>query len=115
RPLGYLVRRRRGARRAAETAIAAAERRLRDGGDQLAGRLVAYLAFVEDERAFAGTLVDHLDDPRMADDGALGLKRLVQRKTLLAVDDAQLIDAGLTRPGHAVAEHGRHGGEHFEI
>ena len=61
------MRRRRLPRRSAETAVAAAENRLRHRGDQRAGRLVGDFAFGEKERALARAFVDDVDDARSAD------------------------------------------------
>ncbi len=111
------MRRRRLARRAAEAAVGAAERGLRDGRDRCAGRLVRHLALAEDQRAFAGAFVDHLDDAQPSDHGALAGERPVQRDALLAVDDFEPIDAGvaLARPEAGMAEHGAHGRQHFQV
>src|ERR1700676_2786722 len=78
---------RRLSRRPTETAVGAAERGLRDGRDQVAGRLVAHLALAEHQRAFAGALVDHLDNALATDHGALAGEGLMQSNALLAVDD----------------------------
>ena len=74
-------------RRAAEAAVGAAECRLRDGCDQLAGRLVGHLALGEDQRALAGALVDHFDNALAADTVFCARERPVQRDALFAVDD----------------------------
>ena len=102
------MRLRRLPRRPAETAVGAAERGLRDGRDQIAGRLVAHLALAENQRAFAGALVDDFDDALAADDGALAGERLMQGDALFAVDDLDPVDAGVAvaRPETDIAEHG---------
>src|ERR1700680_2932821 len=108
---------RRLSRRPTETAVGAAERGLRDGRDQVAGRLVAHLALAEHQRAFAGALVDHLDNALATDHGALAGEGLMQSNALLAVDDLDPVDAGvaIARPKTDIAEHGGHGRQHFEI
>src|SRR6185295_7984134 len=66
------------ARRAAEAAVATAERGLQDGGDALAGRLVVDHPLGIDDRALARALIDDLGDAGAVEDGAARRKWPVQ-------------------------------------
>ena len=105
------VRHRRGARRSAEAAVAAREGRLRDGGEQIAGRLVVHLALRNDQRALAGPLVDRVDHAGVARHRAGGWQRLVEHHVVLAVHDLHPVDAGVqfARPHPRLRHDGRKG------
>src|SRR5262249_11802256 len=74
-------------------------------------------AFAEHKCAFAGTLVDHLDNAQPANHRSLGRQRTVQGDALFAVDDFDPVDSGvaLARPEPGMAEHRSHGRQHFQI
>src|ERR1700730_9430771 len=111
------MRLRRLARRAAEAAIAAAERGLRYRGDRLPGRFVRHLAFAEHQRAFAEAFIDHLDNTQSADHGSLCRQWTMQRDALLAIDDLEPIDPSVAfaRPKAGMTKDGPHGRQHFQI
>ena len=87
------------------------------GGNELAARLFGDLPLREDQRPFAGALVDDLDNAHAADDRSCAGERPVQGDALLAVDEPHPIDAGiaLAHPKARMAKDGAHGRQHLQV